>query len=173
MRSRFAVSVAVLLTMPLAATAQGPQHNEQATPQKSGQHASPMTTRSYQAVQSSLKNAGIQNLQPIDAAYLINATTKQGERVSLVVDPHPQINVDPSEKSQSSPSGDNTLLRSQQQIRQDLKNAGFSDIQFVEATYLATGTTKSGDQITMVIDPSSSDVASTAPSEAMKNKTSP
>jgi hypothetical protein len=58
-----------------------------------------------------------------------------------------------SGSQQGNSSSQQMHLRSQQEVRDSLTKAGFTNVQILDATYLATGKTKNGDQITMMIDP--------------------
>jgi hypothetical protein len=158
-----AVAVALSVSpVALAQTQQGgsqqtgkPQSSEQ---QSGGQQA---TTRSYKEVEDSLKQAGIQNVQVLNASYLVSAVTKQGEQVTFVVDPAATMGASGSSGgSQGGSSGQQqggnqqAALVNQKQVRDSLTKAGFQSVQILDATYLARGKTQSGDQITMMIDPS-------------------
>ncbi|WP_192499359.1 PepSY domain-containing protein [Skermanella pratensis] len=149
-------------------------------------------TRSYKEVENSLKQAGIQDVQVLNASYLVSAVTKQGEQVTFVVDPAAAMgasgsgggsqggssgqqqsgNQQPGNQQGASAQaggGQQAPLASQQQVRTALTKAGFQNVQILDATYLARGTTQNGDQITMMIDPS----ATTGSSEASSGNSSP
>ncbi|MGR0187757.1 hypothetical protein [Azospirillum aestuarii] len=117
------------------------------------------STRSYKDVENALKQAGIQDVQTLNAAYLVSAVTKQGEQVTFVVDPPPATGSSASNSggqqsgNQSGSGNQQASLRGQQQVRDDLTKAGFTNVQILDATYLAMGKTKNGDKITMMIDP--------------------
>lgn len=99
--------------------------------------------------------------------------TKDGEQVTFVVDPpaasagaqsgsqqgnasgQQSGNQQSSGGQQGSASGQQMALRGQQQVIGDLKKAGFTNVQILDAAYLATGKTKNNDEITMMIDPTS------------------
>lgn len=151
---------------------QSGQDSAQASPPSGKQQA---TTRSYKAVEDALKQAGIQNVQTLNAAYLVSATTKEGEEVSFVVDPpatggtaaagaQPGAAAEPQEATPQGSAGQMALV-GQQQVIDDLKKAGFTNVQIVEAAYLATGQTKSNDQITMMIKPGAESGGQTATSD--------
>jgi hypothetical protein len=133
-----------------------------------------MSTRSYKEVENALKQAGIQNVQTLNAAYLVSAVTKEGEQVTFVVDPpasagatasggassaggSSQQSASSAQQGNAQPSGSSSqqmALQSQQQVRDSLTKAGFTKVQILDAAYLATGKTQNGDMITMMIDPS-------------------
>lgn len=155
-----------MMASPLA-MAQQAQDAPASPPSQSGQTAAqggasqPAGARSYDAVQSSLENAGIQNVKVLDAAYLVRATTKDGEQVSLVVEPPTAGAASSGGSAGGSSASANANAGAgagggQEAIRQALTDAGFQDIRFVDASYLAQAQTKDGDQITMMIDPSMS-----------------
>jgi hypothetical protein len=116
-----------------------------------------VSTRSYEEVETSLKEAGFEDVRTLNAAYLVSAMTKEGEQVTFVVDPPaPEAAGATAGATTGAAPADQTALRNQQQIRDDLTQAGFTNVQILDAAYLAAGTTRSGDQITMMIDPSMS-----------------
>ena len=166
-------AMAVALSVSPVALAQTQQGGSQQTgkPQSSAQPSGGQqpTTRSYKEVEDSLKQAGIQNVQVLNASYLVSAVTKQGEQVTFVVDPAATMGASGSSGgSQGSSSGQQqagssgqqqggnqqAALANQKQVRDSLTKAGFQSVQILDATYLARGKTQSGDQITMMIDPS-------------------
>ena len=79
MRTLIVPAVALAMSVSSAALAQG---------QPSGsQPSQPMSTRGYKEVEDALKQAGIQDVRTLNAAYLVSAVTKGGEQVTFVVDP--------------------------------------------------------------------------------------
>lgn len=162
MRALLVSTVALAMSLSGAAFAQNQQGGNQQAQQDS--------TRSYKDVENALKQAGIQDVRTLNAAYLVSAVTKSGEQVTLVIDPpassgssssasgnqqsgNQQSSGQQSSGQQSGSSGQRMALQSQQQVRDSLTKAGFSNVQILDATYLASGKTKNGDQITMMIDP--------------------
>ncbi|HYH18876.1 MAG TPA: hypothetical protein VD995_09700 [Azospirillum sp.] len=145
MRVLFVSAVALAMSMPSMALAQSQQ----------SQQSQQTSTRSYKEVENALKQAGIQDVKTLNAAYLVSAVTKEGEQVTFVVDP-PNPASAGSASGQQGDAAKQTALRGQQQVREDLTKGGFTNVQILDAAYLATGKTKSGDQITMMIDPTSS-----------------
>lgn len=162
MRALLVSTVALAMSLSGAAFAQNQQGGNQQAQQDS--------TRSYKDVENALKQAGIQDVRTLNAAYLVSAVTKSGEQVTLVIDPpassgssssasgnqqsgNQQSSGQQSSGQQSGYSGQQMALQSQQQVRDSLTKAGFSNVQILDATYLASGKTKNGDQITMMIDP--------------------
>lgn len=167
MRAVFIPAIVLAMSVPAAALAQGQQSGGQ---QSSGQQSSSQgsqkaqaaSTRSYKEVESSLKQAGIQDVKTLNAAYLVSAVTKDGEHVTFVIDP-PGSATPASGGSQQSGGQDSAkqaALRGQQQVRDDLTKAGFKSVQILDAAYLATGKTKNGDEITMMIDPTATTASS-------------
>ncbi len=170
MRILMIPAVAMALSAPSVALAQNQQGSQPTSkPQSSAQQRSSQqaTTRSYKEVEASLKQAGIQDVQVLNASYLVSAITKQGEQVTFVVDPAaPMGTSGTSGGNQGASSGQqqgasaqqggsqHASLAGQQQVRDSLTNAGFQSVQILDATYLARGKTQNGDQITMMIDPS-------------------
>jgi hypothetical protein len=164
-------AVALAMSVSTAALAQNQQNGNQ----QSANQNQTAKTRSYKQVEDSLKQAGIQDVQVLNASYLVSAVTKQGEQVTFMIDPA-LVAAGSSASSGSSQSGSSTqqgtssqqggnqqaALMSQQQVRDSLTKAGFQSVQILDATYLARGKTQNGDQITMMIDPT----ATTASSEA-------
>lgn len=139
-----------------------PSASDQTAASGSGS-ASESGVRSYDEVQSSLEQAGIENVEVLNAAYLVRATSKDGEQVSFVIEPPvggasadsgatASTGTSPGASASASASG---MSGSQEKVRQALTDAGFQNIEIVEAAYLAQGETKDGDQITMMIDASS------------------
>jgi hypothetical protein len=164
MRKLMIPAVAMALSVSPVAFAQTQQGGGQQTdkPQTSAQQT---TTRSYKDVENSLKQAGIQDVQVLNASYLVSAVTKQGEQVTFVVDPAATMGASGSSGgNQAGSSGQQqggnqqatqqATLASQKQVRESLTKAGFQSVQILDATYLARGKTQNGDQITMMIDPS-------------------
>lgn len=161
------VSSVALAQSQQGGTQQPPQSESQQTQQSSGQQSASqqaqqsgnqqVSTRSYEEVETSLKEAGFEDVRTLNAAYLVSAMTKEGEQVTFVVDP-PAAEAGGASAGASTGGApaDQTALRNQQQIRDDLTQAGFTNVQILDAAYLAAGTTRSGDQITMMIDPSMS-----------------
>jgi hypothetical protein len=170
-------AMAVALSVSPVALAQTQQGGSQQTgkPQSSAQQSGGQqaTTRSYKEVEDSLKQAGIQNVQVLNASYLVSAVTKQGEQVTFVVDPaatmgasgssggsqggssgQQQAGKQGSSSGQQQGGNQQAALANQKQVRDSLTKAGFQSVQILDATYLARGKTQSGDQITMMIDPS-------------------
>jgi hypothetical protein len=153
-------AVAMALSVSPVAFAQTQQGGGQQTgkPQTSAQQT---TTRSYKDVENSLKQAGIQDVQVLNASYLVSAVTKQGEQVTFVVDPAATMAASGSSggkqdgaSGQQQAGDQQPSLAGQQQVRDSLTKAGFQSVQILDATYLARGKTQNGDQITMMIDPS-------------------
>jgi len=160
MRKLMIPAVAMVLSVSPVAFAQTQQGGGQQTgkPQTSAQQT---TTRSYKDVENSLKQAGIQDVQVLNASYLVSAVTKQGEQVTFVVDPAATMGASGSsggkqDGSSGQQQGGNqqAALAGQKQVRDSLTKAGFQSVQILDATYLARGKTQNGDQITMMIDPS-------------------
>jgi hypothetical protein len=170
-------AVAMALSVSPVAFAQTQQGGGQQTgkPQTSDQQSGGQqpTTRSYKEVENSLKQAGIQDVQVLNASYLVSAVTKQGEQVTFVVDPAATMGASGSSggsqggssgqqqagsqggsSGQQQAGGQQAALASQKQVRDSLTKAGFQSVQILDATYLARGKTQNGDQITMMIDPS-------------------
>jgi hypothetical protein len=170
MRILMIPAVALALSASSVALAQNQQGSQPTgKPQSSAQQSSSQqaTTRSYKEVETSLKQAGIQDVQVLNASYLVSAITKQGEQVTFVVDPAaPMGTSGTSGGNQGVSSGQqqgasaqqggsqHASLAGQQQVRDSLTKAGFQSVQILDATYLARGKTQNGDQITMMIDPS-------------------
>jgi hypothetical protein len=153
-------AVAMALSVSPVAFAQTQQGGGQQTgkPQTSDQQT---TTRSYKDVENSLKQAGIQDVQVLNASYLVSAVTKQGEQVTFVVDPAATMAASGSSggnqggsSGQQQGGNQQAALAGQKQVRDSLTKAGFQSVQILDATYLARGKTQNGDQITMMIDPS-------------------
>jgi hypothetical protein len=158
-------AVAMALSVSPVAFAQTQQGGGQQTgkPQTSAQQGSSQqtTTRSYKDVENSLKQAGIQDVQVLNASYLVSAVTKQGEQVTFVVDPAATMGASGSSggnqggsSGQQQGGNQQAALAGQKQVRDSLTKAGFQSVQILDATYLARGKTQNGDQITMMIDPS-------------------
>lgn len=150
MRAVFIPAIVLAMSIPAAALAQDQQSG--------GQQGKAASTRSYKDVENSLKQAGIQDVKTLNAAYLVSAVTKDGEQVTFVVDP-PGSAVSGSGGGQGDASKQ-AALKGQQQVRDDLTKAGFKNVQILDATYLATGKTKNGDEITMMIDPTATTASS-------------
>ena len=168
MRTLLVPALALTMSVPSLALAQGQQSGGQQAGQGGGQQSQQMSTRSHKEVEDSLKQAGIQDVRTLNAAYLVSAVTKGGEQVTFVVDPPlsggssssgsgGQQSGSSGQQSSGSQQGNSSSqqmhLRSQQEVRDSLTKAGFTNVQILDATYLATGKTKNGDQITMMIDP--------------------
>lgn len=160
MRALIVPAIAMAMSVSSAAVAQSQPSGSQSS---GGQSSQPMSTRSYKDVEDALKQAGIQNVRTLNAAYLVSAVTKGGEQVTFVVDPpipggsssssgsgQPSV----SSGQQAGSSGQQTALQSQQQVRDSLTKAGFTKVQILNAAYLAIGKTQNGDMITMMVDPS-------------------
>jgi len=171
MRTMFVSAMVLSMSVSTVALAQGQQSGSQQTGQssqasQSSQPAQAASTRSYKEVEESLKQAGIQNVKTLNAAYLVSAVTKDGEQVTFVVDPPGAASAGSGgqQAGQQGGQGDaakqQAALRGQQQVRDDLTKAGFKNVQILDATYLATGKTKNGDEITMMIDPTVSSASS-------------
>ncbi|MFC1458559.1 hypothetical protein ACETIH_18000 [Microvirga arabica] len=170
MRALLVPTIALAMSVPSAAFAQSqPSAGQQGGSQSSQQ----MSTRSYKEVEDALKQAGIQNVRTLNAAYLVSAVTKEGEQVTFVVDPPAAAGTSGAGSTSSSggsqqsaasgqqgnaqpsgSSGQQMALQNQQQVRDSLAKAGFTKVQILDAAYLATGRTQNGDMITMMIDPS-------------------
>ncbi|HEY0834277.1 MAG TPA: hypothetical protein VGE72_10260 [Azospirillum sp.] len=169
MRTLLIPAIVLAMSVSTAALAQSQQSGGQQPGQK-GQSTSSqatssqaaasqsMSTRSYKEVENSLKQAGIQEVKTLNAAYLVSAVTKDGEQVTFVVDP-PGAATSASGGGQGGQASQ-TALRGQQQVREDLTKAGFTNVQIMDAAYLATGKTKNGDEITMMIDPTATTASS-------------
>lgn len=185
MRTLIVPAVALAMSVSSVALAQGqqggspqggsPQQSGQTAGQSGGQQSQQASTRSYKEVEEALKQAGIQDVRTLNAAYLVSAVTKDGEQVTFVVDPpaasagaqsgngsqqgnasgQQSGNQQSSGGQQGGASGQQMALRGQQQVIGDLKKAGFTNVQILDAAYLATGKTKNNDEITMMIDPTS------------------
>ena len=172
MRKILVPALALSLSVSAAAFAQ----SQPSGAQQSGSQSSQLTsTRSYKEVEDALKQAGIQNVRTLNAAYLVSAVTKNGEQVTFVVDP-PMPGVaaasgnsgqqsassgqqgsaqqSASSGQQAGSSGQPMMIRGQQQVRDSLTKAGFTNVQILDAAYLAMGKTENGDMITMMMDPS-------------------
>jgi len=132
---------AILLALSTAsvAFAQGGQDG-------SGTAAQP-PVRGPAQVEDALARAGIRDVRPLDAAYLVSAVTKDGEHVTFAVTPA-------APTTPSSAAGGQAALTGQQQLREDLEKAGFTSVRVLDSSHLATGLTRSGDTVTMTIDPS-------------------
>ncbi len=154
----FSVAMAVA---PLALAQSGqtdtPQAQESQTQggQMQGSQDQQAGVRSYDEIQSSLQQAGIENMQVLNAAYVVRAQTKDGEQVTLLVDPPATAAAAGQQQQQESGGQQAGAAAGQEKVRQALTDAGFQNIEIVEASYLAAGETKDGDQITMMIDASS------------------
>lgn len=168
MRTLLVPALALAMSVPSLALAQGQQSGGQQAGQGGPQQSQQMSTRSHKEVEDALKQAGIQDVRTLNAAYLVSAVTKGGEQVTFVVDPPlsggssssgsgGQQSGSSGQQSSGSQQGNSSSqqmhLRSQQEVRDSLTKAGFTNVQILDATYLATGKTKNGDQITMMIDP--------------------
>jgi hypothetical protein len=166
MRTLLVPSIALALSVSPAALAQSQPSGGQ---QGGSQSLQQVSTRSYKEVEDALKQAGIESVRTLNAAYLVSAVTKEGEQVTFVVDPPGSAGASASggasspggsgqqsasSGQQAGSSGQQTALRSQQQVRDSLAKAGFTKVQILDAAYLATGKTQNGDTITMMIDPS-------------------
>ena len=155
MRAVFIPAIVLAMSIPAAALAQSQQSG--------GQQGKAASTRSYKDVENSLKQAGIQDVKTLNAAYLVSAVTKDGDQVTFVVDPPGSAVSGSGGGQQSGGQGDaskQAALKGQQQVRDDLTKAGFKNVQILDATYLATGKTKNGDEITMMIDPTATTASS-------------
>lgn len=169
MRTLLVPTIALAMSVSSAAFAQSqPSGGQQSGSQSSQQ----MSTRSYKEVEDALKQAGIQNVRTLNAAYLVSAVTKEGEQVTFVVDPPASAGTSGAASTSSSSSqqsaasgqqgstqpsgssGQQMALQNQQQVRDSLTKAGFTKVQILDAAYLASGKTQNGDMITMMIDPS-------------------
>lgn len=178
MKALLIPTIAVAVSLSSAAFAQAQQSGSK---QGTSQQAQQASTRSYKDVENALKQAGVQNVRTLNAAYLVSAVTKEGEQVTLVVDPpatsassssNPggqQTGNQQSNNQQAGSAGQQMALKSQQQVRESLTKAGFSKVQILDATYLALGETKNGDQITMMIDPTATTASSGSSGGQPKN----
>lgn len=177
MRALTVPAIALAMSVSSAALAQSPPSGGQSSGSQSPQQ---MSTRSYKEVEDALKQAGVQDVRTLNAAYLVSAVTKGGEQVTFVVDP-PMAGGAPatggsgqqsassgqqggtqqgaSAGQQSASSGQQRALQGQQQVRDSLTKAGFTNVQILDAAYLATGKTQNGDMITMMVDPSAKPAA--------------
>ena len=161
MRASLFPTVALAVSVSSMALAQGQQSGGQQASQGGSQQSRQVSTRSHKEVEDTLKQAGMQDVRTLNAAYLVSAMTKGGEQVTFVVDPplsggsssSGSGGQQSSSSQQGGSSGQQMRLRSQQEVRDSLTKAGFTNVQILDATYLATGKTKNGDQITMMIDP--------------------
>jgi hypothetical protein len=177
MRALLVSAIALAMATSSAALAQSQPSGSQTSGSQSSQQ---MSTRSYKEVEDALKQAGIQNVRTLNAAYLVSAVTKEGEQVTFVVDPPASAGTSGAGSTSSSggtsqqtassgqqgstqqgtssgqqaASGQQVALQGQQQVRDSLTKAGFTKVQILDAAYLATGKTQNGDMITMMIDPS-------------------
>lgn len=73
--------------------AQQGQQMQQAQPGGQEQPTREQVMRSQQQMEQTLREAGFQNIRVLDAAYLVQARTQQGETVVLVVNPGPTVAV--------------------------------------------------------------------------------
>jgi hypothetical protein len=135
------IPAAVLAAGQQGATGQNAASGSQATASPGAMH-SPETAKQ---VESSLKQAGFQNVQVVDAAYVVHANAQDGSFVTMMIDPP---NSTGTTAKQSAATG-------QQKIRASLEQAGFKNVAIVDASYLARAQTKGGDQVVMMIDPAS------------------
>ncbi|WP_170984162.1 hypothetical protein [Rhodoligotrophos defluvii] len=79
-----ASSLALALFVVTPALAQSQQSGSQTS---SGQAAQQTSVMGQQELENTLEQAGIQDVRTLDAAYLVKATTKSGNQVTMVVDP--------------------------------------------------------------------------------------
>lgn len=136
----------------------------------SGSQSKPEQAKSYQEVERTLEQSGFQSVNTLDAAYLVKAQTKDGEQVTMIIDPAGMLSSGQAGQSQSqsasgsqqSASAGQSPPQAQQKLRQALTEAGFQQVEIVDAAYLASGTTEDGGLVTMVIDPEASGRASTS-----------
>ncbi len=149
-------------TTPSSSSSASQSQSMQSGSMRSG--SSQQASRSFEQIKSSLEKAGIQNLQALDASYLVSATSQDGEPVTFVIDPPGAMAAAGSGGASSGSSsgasgGQQASMASQQEIKQSLTTAGFTDVQIMQATYLARGTTKKGEQVTMMIESGEAEAA--------------
>jgi uncharacterized protein Smg (DUF494 family) len=178
MRFLMIPAVALAMSVSPAVLAQAQKSGQQGSAQKAQQGGQQASAKSQQQVQDTLKQAGFQDVRILDAAYIVNAKTKDGEQVTMFIDPPMTAGSSGQggqSGSQSGTSGQQAAsgsqqggsgqagaaqqgsqqvsLMSRQQLRDSLTQAGFQNIQIVDATYLAEAKTKNGDDVVMMIDP--------------------
>ncbi len=176
MRTLIVPAVALAMSVSSAALAQSQPSGSQPSQQ--------MSTRGYKEVEDALKQAGIQDVRTLNAAYLVSAVTKGGEQVTFVVDPpiaggassssgSSQQSASSGQQGSAPPNASSSqqmTLQGQQQVRDSLTKAGFTKVQILDAAYLATGKTQNGDAITMMIDPSAKTGATGSGGQASTGK---
>jgi len=160
-------AAAALLVTPAAAQspssspAQMPSQSQPGQPGvKSGPAAAQPAARTAQEVKQSLQQAGFQEVNVVDAAYLVHARTRDGDFALMLVDPPggPGATIGAggqqqsgSSQSQAQPSG--MQQSAQQRLKQSLERAGFKNVAIVDAAFLVNAKTGDGSTVRMTINP--------------------
>jgi hypothetical protein len=125
---------------------------------QSGRTAAQPTARTAQQVKQSLQQAGFQEVDVVDAAYLIHARTRDGDFVLMLVDPPggpgATIGAGGQQQSSQSPAQPSGMQQSaQQRLKQSLESAGFKNVAIVDAAFLVNAKTGDGSTVRMTINP--------------------
>lgn len=143
MRPILVPAVVLAMAVSSAALAQGQQSGSQQS-----------SSQQQQQLETSLRKGGFQSVQMIDSGIIATAQTKEGQQVTLVVNPKGQQSGASSQSQSSSQSGAGGQQASQQhqtQLRESLRQAEFENVQFHDQAKLAQAQTRDGAQVYMVI----------------------
>lgn len=121
----------------------GAQMNQSATSQQ--------TAATAQKVRQSLQQAGFQDINVVDAAYVVHARTSEGNLVLMYVDPPGG----PTATTGSSGQSGSQAASQQQKLKEGLQKAGFKDVNVVDAAFLVNAKTADGSMVRMTINPPS------------------
>jgi hypothetical protein len=162
MRS-FVTSSAIALFLGLGLT--GLAHAEQSGASAAGASSQAASTGSAAAGQpakgvdkltQSLKQAGFQGVQILDAAFLVRAKTADGAPVVMSINPPASAAGAAAGASQTQAGGQaggQQAAAAQQKLVQALKQSGFQEVEVVDAAYLVQAKSADGVPVTMMIDP--------------------
>lgn len=108
---------------------------------------------SAQAVQQELQKAGFQDVQVVDAAYVLEATTPSGEPVLMTINPPAVAGSGSSVPSGAAGQAQQSAVMSPTEVRDALQKAGFTDVRTVDTAYTVQAKTASGGTVVMAINP--------------------
>ena len=137
-----AAAAILALTVPAIAQQSGSQAQE-----KDQMAANASQTDAQDKLRQSLDKAGFEDIEIVDAAYLVHAHDADGRFTVIYIDPPATTTGSGSEAAASS-------AMSKSKVRESLENAGFTDVKIVDAAYNVRAKTAEGATAMMSVKPS-------------------
>ena len=121
---------------------------------------------------NALQDAGLQDIQVVDAAYLVHAQAADGSPIFMMIDPpRAGASAGSSQQPAQGQSGQTqAAAMGQDKLRNSLQQAGFQEIAVLDAAYLVRAETEDGSPVAIMIDAAASPAAATQAGASAKSK---